>query len=36
MTPKNRWTRWVIEASAADIPMPWNRIRQPRGLGVRA
>jgi hypothetical protein len=35
MQTKSRWTRWVIEASAADFPMPWSRIRQPRGLGLR-
>jgi hypothetical protein len=38
MTPKARWTRWVIETSAADIPLPWVRIRRPHkpGLGMRA
>lgn len=36
MQTKTRWTRWVIEASAADIPRPWSHVRPPRLQGVRA
>jgi len=36
MKTNNRWTRWVADVSATDMPMPWTRIRQPRGLGLRA
>lgn len=34
-TMPSRWIRWVAEASATDMPMPWSRVRPPRGGGVR-
>lgn len=33
---RHRWTRWVIEGSAGDVPLPWGRGRPPRGMGLRA
>lgn len=32
----SRWIRWVAEASATDVPLPWSRGKPPRGLGLRA
>lgn len=31
----SRWIRWVSESSAAAQPMPWTRVRPPRGAGIR-
>jgi hypothetical protein len=33
---RHRWTRWVIEASAGHVPLPWGRAHPPRTLGIRA
>lgn len=36
MKNRTRWTRWVIEASTHDVPLPWGRNRPPGSLtGIR-